>query len=214
MIPIPAIIGLVAAVAPPLIDYLAGPRAGSVAEKVATAAQEVFNTTDATAIEKAIAQDPQLAATFRTRMAEIAAAESQAERDENKARWEAIASDLANARAHTLALADKRSILVWGAPVVSVIITTGFFVILWVLITRPIDLDDTQRDILLIMIGVLGGAFSSVVAYWMGSSMGSANKDDKMERITSRALSTASSARLSETERLNQRELDRARRGE
>lgn len=214
-LPIPAIIGLVGAVAPALIDYLAGPRAGTVAQKVADAAQEIFSTSDSSAIEAAIAQDPKLAATFRTRVLEIAADERKAELAAEDARRKhemdmlaTVAADITNARAQMLALSARGSILSWGAAIVSVVISAGYFLILYQIVSSSDPLD---REAKMLMIGGLVTAFAAVVAYWVGSSMGSASKNEQVERMAARVIATGARPAISEADRLNQEQLDRAR---
>jgi len=67
-------------------------------------------------------------------------------------------------------------------PAVLTLVTTiGFFTILGWLIALGIP--DTGRDAILVMLGTLGTAWTSCVAYWVGSSSGSARKTDALERI-------------------------------
>ena len=67
--------------------------------------------------------------------------------------------------------------VVWGAPVVSVIVTGGFalLVLLWWI--RPPAGDATSLQVFTLLVGALASSFGAVVQYWLGSSAGSANKD-------------------------------------
>lgn len=57
----------------------------------------------------------------------------------------------------------------------AVIVTVGFFGLLgWLMLKEP---PTGSKDILNIMLGALGGAWASIVAYYFGSSVGSAGKD-------------------------------------
>lgn len=60
---------------------------------------------------------------------------------------------------------------------IAFIILTGFFVILYALITSKVDAGG-MRDALLIMVGALAAMCTSVVNYYFGSSSGSARKDE------------------------------------
>lgn len=74
--------------------------------------------------------------------------------------------------------------LSWGSrTVVSSAITIGFFVVFWELMHGAIP--DAGRDTLLVMLGSLGAAWVSVVAYYFGSSSGSAKKTAALERAAS-----------------------------
>lgn len=58
----------------------------------------------------------------------------------------------------------------------ALIITIGFFTTIGLLIFG--DLSDSVQDALLILLGVLAGAFSAVVQYFFGSSKGSSDKNE------------------------------------
>jgi hypothetical protein len=56
----------------------------------------------------------------------------------------------------------------------------GFAVMLWLVIREVVPAN--QRDMVTLLLGTLAGMASSVVAYWVGSSSGSAQKNAAMER--------------------------------
>jgi membrane protein DedA with SNARE-associated domain len=58
---------------------------------------------------------------------------------------------------------------------ITLIVTAGFFALTAYFIKYPIPTDN--KDILLILIGSIAAKFGDVVAYWIGSSLGSHNKD-------------------------------------
>ena len=78
--------------------------------------------------------------------------------------------------------------MAWGAPVVSVIATIGFFVTAW-LATTSHTMDTPMGN--LIMGGMLTG-YSTVLAYWLGSSSAARRNGDAV-----RAIATAAAPRLS-----------------
>jgi hypothetical protein len=63
--------------------------------------------------------------------------------------------------------------------VLSVMITAGFFAVLY-LITTNVMPEGAPRDAVLIMFGALASAFTQVVNFWLGSSDGSKAKTDLM----------------------------------
>lgn len=66
--------------------------------------------------------------------------------------------------------------------VLTILTTAGFFAILAWLISH--GLPETGRDAVLVMLGTLGTAWTSCVAYYVGSSAGSAQKTAAMERMS------------------------------
>ena len=68
---------------------------------------------------------------------------------------------------------NTRDILMY---VLGVVIVTGFFALLYILIYDAIP--ETNKEILNIVIGALIGSFTTVVGYFYGSSLGSKNKDE------------------------------------
>lgn len=61
------------------------------------------------------------------------------------------------------------------AGFVTYLLMGGFFTVLWFLITT--EAPTGNKDILNILIGVLGAKFSDAVGYWINSSASSRNKD-------------------------------------
>ncbi|MFN4018038.1 MAG: hypothetical protein ACK4JB_22055 [Reyranella sp.] len=163
---IPLLLGL----APTVAEWILGDKTGKAVGKVTQVAQDILGTGDADQIERAVAADPNLALQFKQAVIQAAAEEKRMELDALKAQL----ADVASARNQTVELAKAGSAIAWGAPLVSVIITVGFFVMLYLVINREIP-ESSQRlaDILL---GSLGASFVSVVSYWVGSSAGSAQK--------------------------------------
>ncbi|WP_376095379.1 glycosyl hydrolase 108 family protein [Roseomonas sp. CCTCC AB2023176] len=193
---------LAASLIPDIIRAVAGDRAGTVATSVTNAVREVTGTDDEAAARRKLEADPNLAATLRARLTEIGLEGERARLDaEEKRRQVELATlnarfdegerrrqaelaelgrrlnDLRDARGTMRDLASSGSALAWGAPVVSVIVTVGFFVTLIVLATGTLAVGSPARELLNIVVGSLVAAFTAVVNFWIGSSQGSRNKD-------------------------------------
>lgn len=64
----------------------------------------------------------------------------------------------------------------WGRVTVSLVVTVGFVAVLVIVLTVKLQGNATP-DVILVMLGALGGAFTTVVGYWVGSSASSTAKD-------------------------------------
>jgi hypothetical protein len=94
---------------------------------------------------------------------------------------QAALGDSKDARSGMVALVQAKSAIAWGAPVVSVIVTTGFFAILVLLVfySRAITAEagEAVTQILNISIGTLATGFATVINFWLGSSHGSQSSE-------------------------------------
>ena len=60
------------------------------------------------------------------------------------------------------------------------LITVGFFVLLYLLLLSAVP--EENKEILNIVVGALIGSFTSIVGYFYGSSLGSADKNEMLKR--------------------------------
>ena len=173
---------------PDLIKIIAGDKAGTVAKDVAKAVQDTTGAQDPAAAQKKVKDDPATSAALQQKLAEIAldAAKAQNEEEDKKradeiARMHVLLEDTQGARSTFQTLAQANSIFAWGAPAVSVIVTIGFFSVLLFLINQePAAVNTTRSDVIQIvniLIGTLAAGFATVINFWLGSSLGSRNKD-------------------------------------
>ena len=130
------LIGIAASLVPELIRLIGGDKSNTLAAKVNNVVTDVVGTQDGTQARAKLA-DPAVLAQLQTRLAEIALdaqrVQAQAEGDQRQADLDKLKTTLADtqgARSLLTTLADKTSPIAWGAPVVSVIIGIGFFVIM------------------------------------------------------------------------------------
>ena len=171
---LPLLIPIISALAPVLLPEVAKAALGTgeTAQKVGEAAVSVVSavtgmsvTTPADA-ERAVAAvqaDPaKLAELYRQQGDQVVALL----RLDNE--------DRADARAQTIQLAQAGSRISWGAPIVSTIVLSTFGIVLYRVLTLPPGQIDQNATL---MLGALTTMASAVVAYWVGSSRGSAAKD-------------------------------------
>lgn len=180
---LPLLLGL----APTVASWIMGDKTGGAVSKVTDIARDILGTTDADQIERAVAADPNLALQFKMAVlqAEVdARAHVERLRQQELDGLKAQLADVQSARNQTVELAKAGSAIAWGAPLVSVLITAGFFVMLYLVIRREIP--EGSRDLANIMLGSLGSSFTAVVGYWVGSSAGSAQKTAALEKAAGR----------------------------
>jgi hypothetical protein len=123
------------------------------------------------AVSAAIQADPSAAA--------IKLAQIEAETKANEAQL----ADIANARSTTVQLATVGSGIAWGAPVVSVVVTIGFFGIMFMLFFVRAEMPQSVFQLLSVMMGILATAFGAVVQYWTGSSDSSRRNGDAIREV-------------------------------
>tara|TARA_R110000868_G_scaffold19297_1_gene83070 strand:+ start:6869 stop:7399 length:531 start_codon:yes stop_codon:yes gene_type:complete len=170
---LPLLLGL----APTVASWLMGDKTGAAVTKITGIAQDLLGTSDAAGIERAIAADPNLALQFKM-------AVMQAEADARRQEFDTLQAQLADvqsARNQTVKLVEAGSVIAWGAPIISILITVGFFAMLYVVIRQEIP--ESSQTLANIMLGSLGTSFTAVVGYWVGSSAGSAQKTNALEKL-------------------------------
>jgi len=80
------------------------------------------------------------------------------------------AADRASARNREVALKDKVPAVLAG------LVTIGFFAVLWYMLTHTVPV--ASHDTMLLLLGSLGTAWTSIIAYYFGSSAGSDRKTE------------------------------------
>jgi len=96
-------------------------------------------------------------------------------------------ADVQDARATTVKLVEAGSSIAWGAPIVSVLVVAGFMAVLLALFWRALP----ENQVVLVMIGALASEFRGVTAYWLGSSIGSKDKDAMLATLAKAASPAA-----------------------
>lgn len=81
--------------------------------------------------------------------------------------------------------------------IVTVIIISGFMLVIWAIMFRPITNQGQDAQVLFLLFGTLSSAFASCVAYWLGSSAGSKQKDVALTQAATASASAATSSAVS-----------------
>lgn len=162
---------LVRTVAPGIATALGGPLVGAAVQSVSAA---VLGRPDGTEEEVALA----VAGGGAEALAKLKEAEQAF-----MARMKELDIDVE--KVHQADRADARGMAaktgdIWTPRLLALSITLGFFGVLSWLLTQ--GKPDAGGDALLVMLGALGGAWASVVAYYFGSSAGSAAKTDLLAK--------------------------------
>ena len=161
----------VAAAAPALATALGGP-VGAVAGAAGALLASALGSETATpeAVSAAIAARPE--ALVRVR-------ELEAEEKARLLEWQstqlcAELENLKSAREREIELAKTGHGASWATSVVSLVITVGFFVMLTIVIVGG---HDALGEAGVLLLGSLASSFGAVTQYYLGSSLGSAQKE-------------------------------------
>lgn len=184
------LIPLAISIAPEIAKWLFGDSAARTTQAVAQAVGAVTGANvevpDGIAAAKAaLAANPELADKLRVKLAEIASQQEAADHAAALSRLQAALADTANARAQTIALVRAKSAVGYGAPVVSAIVLITFAAVMTIALTR--SMPSGSQTILNVLLGSLAAMATSVVSYWVGSSAGSARKDDHIVRLAAKS---------------------------
>jgi hypothetical protein len=172
------LIPLIGSVLPNLIPALATPMLGNILGKAGDIATKIFGTTDPNQISLAIQKDQSKLEQFK--------AELEAATEDEKLAFQ----DIQSARQQTMTLAGAGSLIAWGAPIISTMVTLGFFTILMLYMYSPAGADNA---VVTMLVGTMATSFGAVVQYWIGSSVGSKDKDSLMASMSSTTQRDAAS---------------------
>ncbi|WP_431281837.1 glycoside hydrolase family 108 protein [Humitalea sp. 24SJ18S-53] len=204
--PLP-LLALAASILPEIVRVLAGDRAGAAAASVTEAVRVATGTDDPELAKQKLDADPAAVTALRVQLAQIAidgerlrfeAEEKrrQAEIDELNKRL----ADVQSARSTMTSLADKGSAMAWGAPIISLVVTIGFFWTFYIVRQTDLSVNQSARDLMNIIVGSLVAAFTAVVNFWIGSSQGSRDKDATVRTLQAAQSAQAQSAIQGQTE--------------
>ena len=166
----------VAKAAPVLGSVLGGPVGAIAGAAGSLIASALGCEPDPEAVQRTIAQSPNLLLKLKDIEVQQQAQLLQWQRDQVQAEL----TDRMSARDREVELAKAGHGASWATSIVACIVTVGFFVMLWVVLRGgKAELGDAG----LMLLGTLASAFGAVVQYYLGSSLGSASKDAYLKKI-------------------------------
>ena len=188
---------------PDLVRVLAGDRSDSIKKQITEAIKNATGTDDPAQARTKIEADPQAKAQLQEYLAEIALEETK---EQNRAKEEAERIDLEfdrleveererareeefrqylrdlqdrqEARSTETTLAEEHNPLAWVAPIMAFgLVLLIFYLLRGIMNARE---EVVNKDVFNVVLGALVTAFTTVVAYYFGSSIGSSKKDDAL----------------------------------
>ncbi len=165
----PITIGLaLAKFAPTVIGWIAGDDAEEKAKGVVKVAEDITGLSGMDAVS-AIEADPKLALEFE-----------QSVRQHQLEVLKVHAGDRDSARAQQTKLAEAGHRAAYAPAILSIIVTFGFFTIVWVLL--KVAIPEASGDIIFMLLGTLAAGFTQVLNFWLGSSRSSQQKTALMSK--------------------------------
>ena len=166
-------IGKVVGKAAPILGSVLGGPAGAAAGALVASALGCESQPEA--VEKALQASPEML----VKLKELEVAEKSRLLDWQTAQLNAELGNVQSARSREVELVKASSITGWSTSIVAGIVTVGFFVMLYVVLTQgKSELGEPG----ILLLGSLSTAFGSVVNYYLGSSLGSALKEQYKQR--------------------------------
>jgi len=165
---IPLALSLAGEFIPDLIGGLAGKDAKKIAEKIVGTAseltgQKIENADDVAKVVQIIKSDAQLQTELKMQLSQ--------ERLETA---RIHSADRISART----MSQRTTLHAVAVCVISVIITIGFGIMLWLVLANP--LPEGNSEIIYILLGTLAAGFTQCLNFWLGSSRSSQDKSQMM----------------------------------
>ena len=187
--------GIVLNTAPEVGRWLFGNSGEKTAGLVAQAVEAVTGTNDVDEAQRKLGQDPAAVLQLRVQLSMIAS-QQQAEADRaaeaqhtaDLARIQSAAADRSGARSQTQALAQMHNGMAWAPATLSAIILIAFGGLIFVVLTKN-NLSADSMPLANVLLGSLAAMATQVANYWLGSSSGSAVKNDQITALTADAQS-------------------------
>lgn len=192
-IPLLALIPLLAPLIPRIAEWIGGDESGGVASQVANVVSSVAGSMDPATVAAVLA-DPNKAGEIATEIARVGAERDRVLQEQITARLVAGLQDTANARSQTVELAKTGGLISWSAPIVSILVLVMFGAAFTMVMLVDRSYDERTTTIVNSLMGAMTLAFGSVINYWLGSSRGSAAKEEARAVEASTAATVAQAA--------------------
>jgi len=164
--------------APELGRWLFGKQAEAVVRLVQTALERVTGSSDPS-VQANLLSNSATAAALRIELARIAACQAD---DAVQAQTAMLALPRTEAASSNVQRGEH---IFSGAAIISLVVLLTFAVVVVFAFTRTMPAG--AEPVLNVLLGTLGAMATSVVGYWVGSSAGSARKDERLASIAERS---------------------------
>jgi hypothetical protein len=196
------LVAIAIALVPDLVRLIAGDKAGAFTEKVAAVVKQETATDDGGVAQAKVDADPQVKAQLQKALVDAALEETKEqnraeeakrdielealkeqfaevarEREDAMIRFREELQSVQSARSFYADLAKSGNPAAWINPLLSIVITLGFLVLVYILL----DADPEKvgkNQVFNIALGALATAFATVIGFHFGSSSGSKQKDN------------------------------------
>ena len=165
---------------PDIVGWLGGDDAEQTADQIIRVVEAATGSTDPYAVAAAL-QDPSKAEALAVRLAQISAERDRARADALLKQMQAALADTESARQQTVALAAAGSRIAWAPVILSTLVVVGFFLCVVMLFLVERSWDERTSGLMNALFGALTISFGQVCNYWLGSSRGSAAKDERQQ---------------------------------
>ena len=176
-----ALIPLALTIAPEISKWLFGETAEKTTAAVSAAVEAITGTSDADAASTRLQQDPAAAGQLRLQLAQIAAEQEKASRSADLDQLAATLRETADSGAQTVTPVSQKTSMAWSGAVISAVVLLTFGAMMAVVLLRGMPAGSETASNM--MLGTLAAMATSVVSYWVGSSAGSARKDDRLAQV-------------------------------
>ncbi|MFC0384310.1 hypothetical protein [Muricoccus vinaceus] len=165
---------------PELLGAVAGDKTGQIAERVIGVVKAATGAADKTEAQNIAAADPVVMIQMRLGLAQIAKEVAIAERQAEIQMQANALMDVERARQMTLTFATQKNPLAWGAAVITLLILGGYAWLNYLILNHHVSSE--SMTLVLGMQKHMETLSTAAVFYWVGSSRGSAAKDEAQRR--------------------------------
>ena len=176
-----ALIALAVTIAPEIARWLFGDGSEKTVAAASSAVEAATGTADADAAASVLQKDPSIASKLRMQLAQIAAEREKASHSDDLDQFAAALRDASDAGTATAAPGGQKGPLAWSAPIISGVVLLTFGSVMGVVLLYGMPAgSETAANMLL---GTMAAMATSVVSYWVGSSAGSARKEERLAQV-------------------------------